>query len=267
MGKWYNPKFVLFGDGRQAGKHIKSIEHIGGEVILIHDPIKYPHQQKDSEITLRAALDRADYAVICTPNYLHYRQTLFALSFPAVKVIVEKPLSLPWEPIIDDDRVNIVLQFRYFEGLPKEADLVKIVSVRGPDYFKTWKGDARLTGGIFYHLFVHYIDLAIELGAKFEGHLISEGTQGRIIQGREWTGGTSKHFLLDLVKVDMQELYNEMYNGIVNENKGVKPKDIFYLNWIMNKYSMRDSISAPYKVTMNEWRMNGEEDGDIVYNE
>jgi len=249
---WYKPKFVLVGDGKQAEKHRKAIENIGGQIVYVYDPIKNPTEgdgRPTTKRTLSKYLDMADWAVIVSPNYLHYQHTKFVLQHKGVQVIVEKPLNMPWEPTIDDDRVNVVLQFRYL-NLPETADLVKISAVRNPDYFKTWKGNERMTGGIFYHLFVHYIDLAIMMGAKFEGQLLSEGEQERLILGE--SGIT----LRDLTKVDMQELYNTMYVRVVNDNQGIKPRDIFYLNWIMNKYSMKYEGGSPYRVSMDEWRMS-----------
>jgi len=243
---------VLVGDGKQAEKHRKAIENIGGQIVYVYDPVKNPAEgdgRPTTERTLSKYLDMADWAVIVSPNYLHYQHTKFILRHRGIQVIVEKPLNMPWEPTIDDNRVNIVLQFRYL-NLPETADTVKVTAVRPPDYFKTWKGNERMTGGIFYHLFVHYIDLAIMMGAKFEGQLLSEGEQERLILGK------SGDILYDLTKIDMQLLYNTMYVRVVNGNGGIKPRDIFYLNWIMNKYSMKYEGGSPYRVSMDEWRMN-----------
>lgn len=250
-GLFYKRKFVLMGDGRQAQKHRKAIDEIGGEIIYVYDPIKYNSEdiQLCNKQHLYRSLDFTDYVVICTPNNKHYEHTKLALRNNC-KAIVEKPLNLPWEPIIDNDRLNVVLQYRYYlDQLPEKADLVKITTVRNPDYFKTWKGDKRITGGIFYHLFVHYIDLAILLGASFEGNLVSEGEQERVIIEKD---GTTH----DIMHVDMQDLYNKMYNDIVYNDGGIKPKDIFYLNWVMNKFSMYQDPITPYKIRMGEWRMD-----------
>jgi len=80
-----------------------------------------------------------------------------------------------------DEKINIVLQLRYLPNLPEKADLVSVRFVRDEAYFKSWKGDARNTGGLFYNLFIHYIDLAIMLGADFQGVVAEHGEQERFI--------------------------------------------------------------------------------------
>ena len=97
--------------------------------------------------------------------------------------------------------------------------------VRDEKYFRSWKGDPKKTGGIFYNLFIHYIDLSLRLNSNFEGRVVKSGEQIRLIDD------------FDLFSVDMNELYLKMYNDIINNNKGVKPKDIFYLHWLLNKNS------------------------------
>lgn len=215
-------KFGLIGDGVIAQKHKYTIDSIGGDIIKIYDPIKY---NRGGELYCNELnkyfFEDLDYVVICSPSFLHREHTKLSLYYDK-RVIVEKPASLPWEPLIDDDRISVVLQFRWLD-LPKKADFVKVTMVRDEKYFKSWKGDPKETGGLFYHLFIHYIDLALILGARFEGIVQPEGRQIRLIDD------------MDLMKVDMNELYVKMYSDIVNKNKGVKPRDIFYLHWLLNR--------------------------------
>jgi len=232
-------KFTLIGDGRQAEKHKQAIAAIGGEINYIYDPIKYG----DSNTRILDSISNSDWVVISSPNYLHYTHIRMCLAQRAdIPIIVEKPLRLPWEPHIDNDNINVVLQLRYIENLPKEASSVKVKMVRNKEYFKTWKGSERNTGGLFYHLYVHYMDLAIYLNATFEGIIVKEGKQERRIDN------------FDLMNIDMGKLYARMYDRIIYHNEGIKPKDIFYLNWIMNKYSILSAI-RPYnkRVKIEEW--------------
>ena len=133
-------------------------------------------------------------------------------------------MVLPWESIIDDSRINVVLQLRWMD-LPDSASLIKVTMVRDKNYFKSWKGDPKNTGGLFYNLFIHYIDLAMILGADFEGAVKSEGKQIRVIDD------------IDISKIDTDELYTKMYSDIINHNKGVKPEELFYLHWLLNRNS------------------------------
>jgi len=225
-------KFVLFGDGNQAQLHRKAIASIGGEIIAVYDPPKY------GRIPLREALDAADWAVIASPNYLHYEQIKIALR-RYVDVIVEKPMHLPWEPTIDNDRINVVLPYAYLNDLPSKADMVQVKMVRDDAYYQTWRGDPLKTGGVFYHLFIHYVDLAIRLGASFDGSIDSSGDQCRLVDE------------YNLMDVNMSDLYAVMYNEIIFNDKGIKPKDMFFLDWIMENYC-KSSFTQKYgSITIN----------------
>jgi len=221
-------KFALIGDGAVAKYHKEAIKHVGGEIKYIFDP-KY-----NTSTNLLSATyfpHYVDYAVICSPSQFHRVQIKEILETGHVlkDIICEKPAFLPWEPIIDSDKINIVLQLRYLPNLPKKADLVSVRFVRDEAYFKSWKGDARNTGGLFYNLFIHYIYLANMLGADFEGMVVKEGKQERYIM-------KSQYQPIDILNIDIQACYNKMYEAIL-EGKGIKPRDIFYLNWILQRNS------------------------------
>lgn len=232
----FRKRFGLIGDGIIAAKHRDAIKSIGGEINWVYDPIyKSATLRKKSEIQTYydyvpfAAWRAVDWVVICSPTYMHRSHVKTALH-NCKQVICEKPLCLPWEPLIDDDRINIVLQLRWIKDLPKKAELVRAVMVRDEAFFKTWKGNPKLAGGNIYEFYIHYIDLAIRLGASFEGAVLPKGNQSREI--------ISRGKVLDIMKIDMQDCYNRMYEDILN-GKGVKPKELFYLTWTLNKYSER----------------------------
>ncbi len=209
--------FGLIGAGSIARKHREAISACGGRIIKIHDPKYEPVFPLDDSF-----FEMLDYTVICSPSYLHREHTELSLKHD-IPVIVEKPASMPWEPMINDNRVNVVLQLRWLD-LPKSADLINIRMVRDSDYYKGWVGNPIKTGGIFYHLFIHYIDLAIRLRAQFVGHVAPEGNQHRFVDDIN---------LED--KINTSDLYIKMYNDIVNYDEGVKPKDLFFLDWVLDK--------------------------------
>jgi UDP-N-acetylglucosamine 3-dehydrogenase len=226
----YRRRFGLIGDGIIAKRHKNAINKIGGEVCWIYDPIYKGAKQKRGlyyNHIPSVAWSSVNWVVICSPTYLHRHHVQVALNHNK-EIICEKPLCLPWEPLIDDNRINIVLQLRWIKDLPKKANLVKAIMVRDEAFFKTWKGDPKKAGGNIYEFYIHYIDLAIRLGATFEGAVLPEGKQVREIRNSRKT--------LDIMKVDMQDCYNRMYADIM-DGKGVKPRDIFYLTWVLNKYS------------------------------
>jgi hypothetical protein len=213
--------FGLIGNGKIAKKHKEAIKSCGGRITKIHDP-RYSETFPLGESFFRML----DYTVICSPSYLHREHTELSLAHN-VPAIVEKPASMPWEPMINDNRINIVLQLRWLD-LPEHATVVDVAMVRDSEYFKGWVGDSMKTGGMFYHLFIHYIDLAIRLRSKFVGHIKPSGKQYRYIK-------ENMNISINLEKVNMNELYIKMYNDIVNRDRGVKPKDLFFLNWILEK--------------------------------
>ena len=242
-------KFALIGDGAIAKYHKEAIKHVGGELLYIVDPKYKQKTLSDFRGEILPSLyfpSYVDYAVICSPSYLHYSQIKEILEFGHILrgIICEKPAFLPWEPAIDINRINIVLQLRYLPNLPKKADLVSVRFVRGEAYFKNWKGDARKTGGLFYNLFLHGIDLAMQLGADFEGVVARHGEQERWI-GTKWDNSIYREHgnqyvkdenKIDILNIDTQGCYNRLYEAIL-EGKGIKPSDIFYLNWILQRNS------------------------------
>jgi hypothetical protein len=212
-------KFGLIGNGTISEKHIKAIQSIGGEIVQIYDPL-LSNLQKVEHIFSYSF----DYAVICSPSNFHYEHIKLCLD-RGKKIIIEKPQQLPWEPIIDNNDINVVLQYNWLDKniLPNPITEVEVIMIRDKKYFKSWKGNVRKTGGIFPLLFIHYIDLALKFDATFSGLVLPEGKQVRRING------------LDLNTVDMDELYSKMYHDIVYNNKGIKPKDTMFLNWIMER--------------------------------
>jgi len=210
-------KFGLIGNGTISKKHIKAIESIGGKIVQIYDPFLSNLQKIEDLFNWDF-----EYTVICSPSNFHYEHIKLALKEKR-KIIVEKPQQLPWEPIIDNDDINVVLQLNWIENLPKDPYMIEVKMVRDEKYFRSWKGDVQKTGGIFPLLFIHYIDLAIKLNCKFSGQVVPFGEQIRKIDN------------FDLESVNMDELYSKMYHDIVYNDKGIKPKDTMFLHWIMER--------------------------------
>jgi hypothetical protein len=199
-------KFLILGDGYIAKMHRKAIYKMGGDLVL-SDPKKFVIERYED------IFRDVDYAVICSPTNYHWAQIQAALLLmPAHgQIIVEKPAWLPWEPFIDDDRINIVLQYRYAE-LPR-VDRVSVCMVRDIDYLRSWKGDHLLTGGFMVNLFIHYLDIAYRNEAKFSGQVVMDGDNWRKADGR------------DLNEYDQDLLYLRMYEAIYRGD-GIKPGQI-----------------------------------------
>jgi len=109
-------KFGLIGKGAISEKHINAIQSIGGELVQIYDPLLSNLQNVEDLFKYDF-----DYTVICSPSNFHYEHTKLALKNNR-KVIVEKPQQLSWNPIIDNDNINVVLQFNWLDNFPDKAD-------------------------------------------------------------------------------------------------------------------------------------------------
>lgn len=223
-------RFGLIGDGRIAKRHKKVVTSVGGTISWVYDPryngIKItPDGHIVIDTLIKEDFALVDYVIICSPTYLHYDHLKTVLQHD-VKIIVEKPMVLPWQPIIDNDSIFVVLQLRWL-SLPARADKVFIKAARNESYFIGWKGNPKMTGGLFFDLFIHYIDLAINLGAEFEAMVLSEGTQERYVDK------------IDLMSIDMDAVYEKMYRDIIFHNKGVKPNDIAQLHWLLGRFTER----------------------------
>jgi len=220
--------FGLIGDGKIAKRHRQAVEHVGGRVVKVYDP-KYNENGKrppEAVSTLDGSFFKnLDWVVVASPASYHYIHVKTALAH-GKKVICEKPYVLPWEPLIDSDSVFIVLQLRWLH-LPVAAEKVQVIAARNDDYFMGSKGNPALTGGLFYDLLIHYIDLARRYGCWFEGMVVKKGQESRRIDQ------------FNLLSQDMNEAYERMYQDIVLKGDGVTPKEYAELHWLLAKYTGR----------------------------
>ena len=236
--------FGLIGNGYISKNHIDTIEKLGHKLVSIYDPIISKSDKIENIFK-----NNLDYVVICSPTNFHYEHIKLCLK-NNVKIICEKPLGCPWDPIIDNDNINVVLQYEY-ANLPEKVNTVEVTMIRDKKYFESWKGNPRLTGGIFYHLFIHYIMIAIKRKAKFIGKILSDGDQIRKVDN------------IDLMSLDTEDLYKNMYIDILSGG-GIKPKDVHFLLWILNhcnfKYGMGKEIigkTISFDPNNIEWENRG----------
>jgi hypothetical protein len=214
--------FGIIGNGKAAQYHKEAIKQTGNELVWVKDIV----QSKNT-----GEIGPVDYIVIATPTWTHLEQMEHFLKYTSSKIIVEKPAVLPWQAIPDTSRINIVLQLRWLKLDPFEK--IRVEMVRPPEYFKGWKALHSFTGGIIHLLFIHYIDLAIKYNAHFEGVVKSSGESGIFLDKK-------------LLTFNMQEIYNNMYVDILDNDAGVKPRDIEYLNWVLGKICINHSFRNEY---------------------
>jgi UDP-N-acetyl-2-amino-2-deoxyglucuronate dehydrogenase len=185
-----SPKFILLGAaGYVAPRHMAAIKAVGGELIAAVDPHDsvgvldryFPECRfYRNYLDIPEELTRyADYAVICTPNYLHGVAAWWALD-NGMDAIIEKPATISVKKLDElleieratGKRINCILQMRLHHDadlLLAFADMIQgspVVDIeyhtpRGPWYAQSWKARKDLSGGILFNIGIHLIDLAI----------------------------------------------------------------------------------------------------------
>ena len=194
-------KFVLIGAaGYIAVRHFKAIKKNKCDLIAVCDPFdsigqidnyfpKCKYYKKISELEKfikqynHKNKYKINYLSICTPNHLHKKNIIFGLK-NNLNVICEKPLVLKYNEIHEikkyqnktNRNVSTILQLRLLpemiklrkkikKGLEKKVKLTYISS-RGDWFFKSWKGNNKLSGGITTNIGIHFFDLLIWLFGK-----------------------------------------------------------------------------------------------------
>jgi len=118
-----------------------------------------------------------NFVVVCSPNFLHYRNIMTALSY-GIDVICEKPIALNNKEVeaikeyesVFDSRVYGILQSRLHpslieakKNLSREGNtiIINYETNRGKWYNKSWKGDPSLSGGLTMNIGIHLFDMCI----------------------------------------------------------------------------------------------------------
>tara|TARA_R110001583_G_scaffold113162_2_gene263592 strand:+ start:31895 stop:32764 length:870 start_codon:yes stop_codon:yes gene_type:complete len=185
-----NKNFGLMGvAGFIAPKHLEAISATKNNLLISLDPHDsvgvldkfFPESlffKNEKDFIKSPLLKKLDFISVCTPNYLHKSHIHLALS-NNINCICEKPLVLNLDELYDlikweekyKRRVYPILQLRLdpeiisfkkeVEDNPtKFYDIdLNYVTTRGDWYFKSWKGDDSLSGGILMNIGVHFFDI------------------------------------------------------------------------------------------------------------
>ncbi len=226
--------FALIGAaGYIAPRHMQAIKATGNRLVAALDPndsvgiidSHFPEADFFTEFErfdrhvdkLRRAHspDRIDYVSICSPNYLHDSHIRFALRSDA-EAICEKPLVLnPWN--IDGlqeveeytgRKVHTILQLRHHSAIQAlraqvqsaarntkyEVDLTYITA-RGQWYARSWKGDARKSGGIATNIGVHFFDMLHYVFGRLQDNVVHLSTPHKAAGYLEYEHARVRWFL------------------------------------------------------------------------
>ena len=224
-------KFLLIGDGFIAPRHKDAIKEIGGEIAGIIDESRGENKWREE-----IQKTDAEYAVVLTPNDLHYQMAKFAAENGKI-VLCEKPLAIKSSDagiLAKYKNVFTVLQLRYHPDILKiRAEAIKsdknevemdISVFRDENYYKCWKGQKERSGGVLFNLGVHYFDLLI--------YLFGEPIKAKVESLDEKTGtGTIEG-----------ENYMCKFRISTGEEKG-KQKRIFKINGRQFNFSSKENLS------------------------
>ena len=296
-------KFALLGCGGYiAPRHIKAIKDIGGELTAAYDI-------SDSVGILDSYFDTTeffktfeeffnfiqenpcDYISICTPNYLHQSQIIFALRNGA-NAICEKPLVLSERGLdtlkkVEEEtgkRVNTILQLRVHESiiqLKKEVESSRCenfevelcyLTTRGPWYHRSWKGEKEKSGGLPAAIGIHFFDMLSYLFGsvkKSEVHLNNSNVSAGFLELEKarvkWFLSVDQKFLPGYVKIKGGRTYRsiKVNNKEVEFSEGFTDLHTKLYQDILNGHglglkearkgiSLTDSISSSIEVGVNE---------------
>jgi UDP-N-acetyl-2-amino-2-deoxyglucuronate dehydrogenase len=194
-----------------AGRHLQAIRAAGGRTIAAldlrdsvgfldnHDiEIPFFTEIDDFQRFLTSRPSAPDFVTICTPNDLHEAHCTLAMELGA-DVICEKPIVL--EPAGLDRleqieartgrRVWTVLQLRLERPLAQlRAEIgagrvvhdveLTYITARGPWYDRSWKADAKRSGGLVTNIGIHMFDLLGWLFGKLLDQRVVESGARRV---------------------------------------------------------------------------------------
>ena len=186
-------KFALIGvSGFVSERHLNAIKQTKCNLIIAYDI-------KKKDTTLKKYFPKCiltnnlkffkkflsknnlDYLTICSPNFLHFKHIDIGVK-NNLKIICEKPLVIKKSEIYKLEKlnekkknlINSILQLRMHPSLinlKKKISLTKkkynvnllYYTERNSQYFNSWKGNPKKSGGIIMNVGVHFFDMMIWL--------------------------------------------------------------------------------------------------------
>jgi UDP-N-acetyl-2-amino-2-deoxyglucuronate dehydrogenase len=233
-------KFGIVGiAGFVAKKHLNCIKKMNGSLIAAYDKHDnvgfidrdYPRAnffKKEDQFFSYIKKEKIDYLIICSPTHMHFRHIIRGLK-AGVNIIVEKPPLLNSKNLTKislyekrfKKKCHCIFQLRVNKkiiNLKKKIERQKnkkfeieifYNTFRGDWYFKSWKNDKKLSGGLAVNIGIHFFDILL------------------------WIFGTVKLF--------------KLYKSTHNEVKGLITFEKAKANWLLStkklsKKSFKDSF-------------------------
>lgn len=245
---------MIGGSGYIAPRHMEAIKKTGNNLLAVHDindsigildkyfpkALFFKDINKFKKYIKNIQLKKKiDYLTICSPNYLHLKHIELGLR-NSINVICEKPIVLEPKDLIKikklelkfKKKVNCILQLRLNKKLVQLKEKIKktknknfnvkikYVSYRGDWFFKSWKGNASLSGGIATNIGIHFFDLLFWLfGARFNNKIVKKSNDH--VSGNLIINDTIKiNWFLSVRRKDLPKKNISTYRSIkINDNE------------------------------------------------
>lgn len=177
-------RFALLGAGYIAQRHIIAIHELGHSLEFAFDqsftaqlPTHTSRVGQEQEFYSLLNKHHIDYVAICSPSYLHATQAIKCIQ-QGCHVILEKPTCLTLQELDQIQQAEhtyqrkafTIYQLRYHEAVLQLLSAKKrqnqiIIQYKGhrdSSYFKSWKADIQLSGGIVNLVGSHFFDILIQ---------------------------------------------------------------------------------------------------------
>ncbi len=204
-------KFGIAGiAGFVAKKHLNCIKKMRGNLVAAYDKHDnvgfidrdYPEAsffKKEEQFFSYIRKEKVDYLIICSPTHMHFKQIIKGLKSGA-NVIVEKPPLLNLKNL---KKINLyekkykkkcycIFQLRVNKkiiDLKKKIDKQKnkkfeveifYNSFRGDWYFKSWKNNKILSGGLAVNIGIHFFDILLWIFGPVKLFKLYKSTQNEV---------------------------------------------------------------------------------------
>jgi len=257
-------KFAFVGRGFIFKNHSQAISQIRGKIVDVVDESQNKNAWKEM-----VKNTKADCIVILTPNDLHFEMAKFSAENKKI-VLCEKPLTINLKEakiLTRYPNIFTVCQLRYHplvkqlkSGIKKDKNYeieIDISVHRDENYWKSWKGDSKRSGGILFNLGIHYFDLLLYLFSepiKILTHSLTNKSGTGIIKGRNYichwrvSGEESLESQRRIFKINgtpydfssKENLHFYVYKDFL-KGKGVSPKEA------LKSIELIEKLYASYK--------------------
>jgi UDP-N-acetyl-2-amino-2-deoxyglucuronate dehydrogenase len=256
-------KFGIIGiAGYVAKKHLNCIKKLKGSLVAAYDKHDnvgfidkdYPKAnffKKEESFFSYIKKKKIDYLIVCSPTYIHFRHIVKGLESGA-DVIVEKPplLSLKsLNTIVKNEnkykkKCHCIFQLRVNKkiiNLKKKIDKQKnkkfnveifYNTFRGDWYFKSWKNDKKLSGGLAINIGIHFFDILLWIFGSVKLFKLYKNTKNEAKGLLNFENATTKWYLstkklskksfddsfIRYMKVDGKKINFDKFNDLHYEN-------------------------------------------------